>query len=71
MAMETGSINRIVSHAANLQRIQPTSNSGQQKQQNPRKKSPKKELEAVADLLYTPDGHIEDEDHGLRIDISA
>jgi hypothetical protein len=26
MAMETGTINRIVSNAANLQRIQPTSN---------------------------------------------
>ena len=71
MVMETGTISRIVSNAANLQRIQPTSNSGRRKEQNPRKESPKKELEAVADLLYTPDGRIEDEDHGLRIDISA
>ncbi len=73
-AMESStisSISTITSSLGTLQRINPTSNSDREKQRNPKQKDSKKQPELVPDLTYSPDGHITDEDHGLRIDISA
>jgi hypothetical protein len=71
MAIEPGTISGIVNDAATLQRIKPTSNSGQREQKTPKGKVPTKELETVPDPVYTPDGHLEGEGHGLRLDLSA
>ena len=54
-----------------LQRIQPTTNSGQRKRQNPKRRQSKKVVKIFEEMLYRPDGHVEEEEHGLRIDISA
>ncbi len=57
----------------NLQRIQPTSNSGRRKRQTAQRPK-KKKADAQApppELTYTPDGQVETDEHGLRIDISA
>ena len=71
MAIEPGTISLIVNNAATLQRIKPTSNSGERKQKRPKAKVPTKELETVPDPVYMPDGHLEGEEHGSRLDLSA
>ncbi len=55
----------------NLQRIQPTSNSGRRKRRTAPRPKKKKAAQAPPELIYTPDGQIEADEHGLRIDISA
>jgi hypothetical protein len=61
---------------ANLQKIQPVSDSGRHKQDDPkqkrRKRSDQFEIEEDVDTtVYTLDGHVEGDEHGIRIDISA
>ena len=55
----------------NLQRNQPTANSGQRKRENPKRRPPKKAIRLVEEMIYTPDGHVEADEHGSRIDVSA
>ena len=54
----------------NLQRIQPTSNSGQRKRQTSQRRK-KEAVQVPPELIYTPDGQFEADEHGLRVDISA
>ena len=71
--METGTIIPTVgpSGIGNLQRIRPTSNAGQQKRQISQRRKQKKNVQVPPELIYTPDGQIEADDQGLRVDISA
>ena len=77
--MDSGTIIPIAGDSGieNLQRIQPTTNSGQRKRENPKRRPPKKTIRLVEDIrlveemIYTPDGHVEVDEHGLRIDISV
>ena len=71
--MESGTIIPMTgdSGVGNLQRIQPTSNTGQRKRQTSQRRKKKKAVQVPPDLIYTPDGQIEADEHGLRVDISA
>ena len=71
--MDSGTIIPITGDSGidNLQRIQPTTNSGQRKRQNPKRRPAKKAIRSVEEMTYRPDGHVEADEHGLRIDVSA
>ena len=71
--MESGTIIPTASDSGigNLQKIQPTSNSGQRKRQTSQHRKKKKAVQVPPELIYTPDGQFEADEHGLRVDISA
>ena len=60
----------------NPQEIPPLGDSQKKKRENPpqRHRTKPDPIEAELDVdtsLYTPDGHVEGDEHGLRLDISA
>ena len=58
--------------AGNLQRIQPSANSGRRRQQPQRRRKPtSRETTEYREVTYTPDGHFESDEYGHRVDISA
>ena len=73
--METGTITPTAGHSGigDLQRIRPTSNSGQRKRQTSQRRKQNKAVQVLPlpEVIYTPDGQIEADEHGLRVDISA
>ena len=54
-----------------LQRIQSSDNSGRRRQQNPQRRRVKAKAKYSNKKLYTPDGHVEPEEQGVRVDVSA
>ena len=54
-----------------LQRIQPSDNSGRRRQQNPQRRKVKAKAKYSNEKLYTPDGHVQSEEQGVRVDVSA
>ncbi len=71
--MDTGTIIPTAgdSGIGNLQRIQPTANSGQRRRETSQRRKQKKAVVVPPELTYTPDGQFEGDEHGLRVDISA
>ena len=71
--MDTGSIIPRVGDAGtgNLQRIQPTANSGGRERPRQRRRILKKAPARPAQGVYTPEGRFEEDEPGQVLDISA
>ncbi len=71
--MDINTITPIQSDAGigNLQRIQPTSNSNRRRQQNPKRQKRNLNAKYTNEVTYKPDGHVESDEHGVRVDISV
>ena len=54
-----------------LQRIQPATNSERRRGQTPKRRKPNPNAKYSNEVLYKPDGQVESEEQGVRVDVSA
>ena len=71
--MDTSTIAPIAGIPAvgNLQEVKPATNSGRERQPDPKRRKAKPNAKHSKEALYKVDGHVESDEHGVTVDVSA